>query len=722
MMTLCVAAVARAEVAPQLTGYSAAQSAAEREIEKQFLGYPSAAEAREVLRHLTAEPHPAGSARNYELAEYVADTWRQQALENVVIHRYDVLNSSPRSIAVEMLSPVRYAAALREAAFDADPDTKNPRIHSGWVSMSASGDVTAPIVYAHGGNPEDYEVLTKHGIDVRGKIVLVRYANPYSYRGFKALMAQRHGAAGLLIYSDPAEDGYSPQTSFPSGPRGGETHIQRGAITYDFFVPGDPLTPGWASVEGARRLSPDQAQSLPKIMATVLSWHDAKPLLEHMGGPIAPRAWQGGLPVTYRLGGQGIVHFKADMDTSVQPIYVVEARIAGAEFPDQWLVLGNHRDAWEFGAVDPSSGTTALLGVSHALGNLLKLGVRPRRTVILCSWDAEEVALTGSTEWGEEHADDLRAKLIAYLNVDEGVSGPRFTVSAVPSLAPLLVDVSRDLTDPSGRTLYEAWREGVRKQRAGHKGALPVTDSNLVETRIPGSSDDTVFLSFLVRPTMTAGFEGDDYYPSIYHSAYDDFYWMEHFGDPDFRYHVLMTQFWGVTALRLANADVLPFDYELYGINIQTFLNELDARTRLATHVDLGPLRETATELRRAGADFKRAVRKLLAAGPPDLAVMQLLNSGLMTVEANWRDPAGLPGRPWYQNVVYAKRLNYDPLQLPGITEAAEARAWSAARAQTAILVRALRQNVELLRAVAGQPQSATAAAVPAATRQSRNQ
>jgi N-acetylated-alpha-linked acidic dipeptidase len=708
LLGAAAASAAPATVAPAAvpataatTGFTAAHATAEQRIEERFKGIPSAAEERIVLRYLTAEPHPAGSARNHELAEYVADMWRKQGLENVAIRRYDVLNSAPRSISLEMLSPVRYTASLREAAYDVDPDTKNPRVRGGWVSMSASGDVTAPIVYAHGGNPQDYELLQKNGIDVRGKIVLVRYSNPYSYRGFKALTAEQHGAAGLLIYSDPAEDGYSPQAAFPNGPRGPETHIQRGSITYDFMVPGDPLTPGWASVAGARRLSPQNAQSLPKIMATVISWHDARPLLEHMGGPVAPAEWQGGLPITYRLGGEAMVHFKADMDTSVQPIYVVEARIVGAELPDEWVVLGNHRDAWEFGAVDPSSGTAALLGVSHGLGELLRAGMRPRRTLILCSWDAEEVALTGSTEWGEQFAADLRHKLVAYLNVDEGVSGPRFEVSAVPSLAPLLVEVSRTLDDPSGHTLYEAWREAARLTRAANHVNLPVTDANLVETRIPGNSDDTVFLSFLVRPTMTASFVGDDYYPSIYHSVYDDFYWMEHFGDPSFRYHALMSQFWGVTALRLANADVLPLDFELYGRNIQTFIDELARRTPSEGHLELATLRQAAVDFERAGARLKRALRDALAAGRLDAELSQRINAGLLAVEGNWANPAGIPRRPWYKHMIYAKRFNYDPLQLPGITEAAEAADWSTAQQQATALRQALRRNTALLRGLA---------------------
>ncbi|MBS0394776.1 MAG: M28 family peptidase, partial [Proteobacteria bacterium] len=695
--------------APAPLGFAAPRAAAERELERRFAAVPTPEAARAVLRHLTAEPHPAGSARNHELAEYVADAWRRQGLEHVEIHRYEVLNSLPRSISLELVAPVHYVASLREAAYPADPDTANPHVRGGWVSMSASGDVTAPIVYAHGGNPDDYEVLRRHGIDVRGKIVLVRYSNPYSYRGYKALLAEQHGAAGLLIYSDPAEDGYRPETAFPAGPRGPETHIQRGAITYDFFVPGDPLTPGWASVAGARRIPRGAARSLPKIMATAISWHDAQPLLEHMGGPEAPASWQGGLPLRYRLGGEARVHFKADMDTSVQPIEVVEARITGAERPDEWVVLGNHRDAWEYGAVDPSSGTTALLGVSGALGELLKSGARPRRTLILCSWDAEEVALTGSTEWGEEHAQELRRKLVAYLNVDEGVSGPNLDVSAVPSLAPLLIDVSRDLVDPSGRPLYEAWRAAVAARRAAAGNPLPVDDSNLVETRIPGNSDDTVFLSFLVRPTMTATFAGEDYYPSIYHSVYDDFYWMDHFGDPGFRYHVLMTRFWGLTALRLANADVLPFDYALYGRTVRAFIDELDARTPLAGHLDVAGLRAASAELERAGADLNRALGTALAAGAVAPPLADRLNQGLLAVEAGWTLPAGLPQRPWYRHLVYAKRSNYDPLPLPGVTEAAEAGRWPVARAQAAALRGALRDNAARLRALTAEVEAARA-------------
>ena len=283
--------------APAMMGFSPEAAQAQRELETKFKAIPSAEEARKQHRFLTLEPHPAASARNNELAEYVADQWRKQGWEDGVIRRYDVLHSAPREVSVEMVSPVPYQLSLREDAYEVDPDTKNPRVHSAYLGFSASGEVTAPVVYAHSGNPEDYELLRRNGIDVKGKIVLVRYSMPYSYRGFKALTAEREGAAALLIYSDPAEDGYRRGAVFPDGPWGPESHIQRGAITYDFMVPGDPLTPGWASVPGAKRIPVEQAVSVPKIMAVAISWRDAKPLLEHMDGPAAPKSWRGGLPI-----------------------------------------------------------------------------------------------------------------------------------------------------------------------------------------------------------------------------------------------------------------------------------------------------------------------------------------------------------------------------------------------------------------------------------------
>ncbi len=694
LSVLLAAAVVLAEtLQPQpLRGFSPAASEAQRLLEEKFKAIPSTSHLREHHRWLTREPHPAGSESNNELAREIAQRWKEYGLEDVQIRRYDVLNSAARQVVVEMVSPTRYRASLREEPYDIDADTKHPGISGAYAAFSASGEVTAPLIYAHSGNPEDYDYLSKRGIDVRGKVVLVRYSEPYSYRGFKALTAQKLGVAALLIYSDPAEDGYRRGAVFPDGPWGPESHIQRGAITYDFIVPGDPLTPGWASVEGARRIPVEEAASVPRLMAVPLSWRDAKPLLEQLDGPAAPKAWQGGLPLKYRLGGGRVqVHVKVDMDTRVQPNYVVEGRIRGAELPEEWVVMGSHHDAWVFGGVDASSGSAALMELARALGELKQQGVRPRRTLVLCSWDGEEVALTTSTEWGEQFAGELTQKVVAYINVDPGVGGPEFEVTAVPSLAPLAVEVSRSLDDPAGKSLYEAWKASAAR---GKKKKSPVADSELVNTRVGSGSDHTVFLNYLGRPVVLPGFTGPY---GVYHSAYDDFYWMNRFGDPGYRYHHLLTQFWGVLALRLANAEALPLDFVTYAQNIRSFVQEIDKRKKVRRQVDLKPLLQRVDDWQQAARRLQQAIDDSLQHGslPADQAAR--LNRRLMQVEANWLSPAGIPGRPWFKHLLYGTRFTYAHLELPALTEAVERGDWKAAQAEAARLEEALARNTALL-------------------------
>ncbi|HTS12483.1 MAG TPA: M28 family metallopeptidase [Candidatus Limnocylindrales bacterium] len=678
-----------------MPGFSTADAAKETSLEQRYRSLTSTSQIRDFHRYLTAEPHPAGTKRNNDLARWVADQWRAQGLENVTVHEYDVLNSRPREVSVEMVRPAHFHASLREEGYDVDPDTKNPNVDGAYLGYSGSGEVTAPLVYAHSGNPEDYAYLKQHGIDVRGKVVLVRYSNPYSYRGFKALTAQRLGAAAILIYSDPVEDGYKQGNVYPNGPWGPKSHIQRGAITYDFLEPGDPLTPGYASVPGAKRIAPEDAVSLPKIMGVPMSWGDAQPLLRHLDGPVAPRAWQGGLPLKYRLGGKNVVvHVKVDMDASVQPYFVTEARIRGSEYPDEWVILGNHRDAWVFGAVDPSSGTASMMELTRNLGELLRQGIRPKRTLVICSWDGEEYALTGSTEWGEQYADELKRKAVAYLNVDEATSGKDFQGDAVGSLAPLLVDVSRTLPAPSGKTLYDEWK--VSRQAELHKPA-PLADSDLPNTRIGSGSDHTVFLNFLGIPTMGLTFTGPY---GVYHSAYDDFYWMNRFGDPGYHYHTLMTQLWGVLGLRLANADLLPYDFEFYGATIRSFLDELNDSTHLSGKVPLDTLRRRIAEFETEGAGVKQSAARAIAGGHLDPAEASRINSLLMEVERNWCNPAGIPGRPWWKHSLYGARYTYAHLELPGLTEAAEAGDWNRAAEQAKILEDELSKNSALLRQI----------------------
>jgi N-acetylated-alpha-linked acidic dipeptidase len=688
--------------ASPILGFSPQHAAAEHVLESKFQSIPSPEKARAWHRTFTAEPHPAASDRNNQLADFIADEWRKQGWEDVALRRYDVLHSHPRSVSLEMTEPVRFTASLREDAYDVDPDTKNPAVSGSYFGYSASGDVTAEIVYAHSGNPEDYDLLRKNGISVRGKIVLVRYSNPYSYRGFKTLTAEREGAAALLIYSDPAEDGSARGKVFPDGPWGPESHIQRGAITYDYIVPGDPTTPGWASVLGAKHIAPEEARSLPKIPALPLSSRDAKPLLENMNGPEVPQDWQGALPITYRFTGAVKAHVKVDMDTSMQPYTVVEARIRGSELPDEWVLLGNHRDAWVFGGVDPSSGTASMMELTRSLGELKQRGIRPRRTIVVCSWDGEEYALTGSTEWGEQFADDLKKKLVAYLNVDESVAGAAttagpeglsFSPAAVASLAPMLVEASKDVRAPSGKSLYEAWRATSMRDS---KASAPPLDSALVETRIGSGSDHTVFLNHLGRPVINLDFTGDY---GVYHSMYDDHYWMEHIGDPAFEYHVALTRIWGLVALRLANADVLPFDFGFNAAALDNFLRELERQNNFKRRLSLKRLHARIAEFEKAGDLLRDAIAHDLLSGTtvaPEK--MQRLNEQLLQVESNWLDPAGIPGRPWFQHLLYSSRYTYAHLEFPGLTEAVEKQDWKLAEEQAGLLEKALKKNTELLR------------------------
>jgi N-acetylated-alpha-linked acidic dipeptidase len=716
-----------ADAQSQILGFTPTHATRESAVEEKFKSIPTPDEERRQHRIFTAEPHIAGSKRNNELAEYIRDEWKKQGLEDVIIRRYDVYGTNPKSASLEMIAPTHYTAVLRETPLPGDDDSKNPAISGAWLGMSISGEVTAPVVYAHSGNPEDYDLLRKNGISVKGKIVLVRYSNPYSYRGFKALTAQREGAAAILIYSDPAEDGYKRGKVDPDGPWGPEYKIQRGAITYDFIVPGDPQTPGWASIPGAKRIPIEEAKSAPKIMALPLSWHDARPLLENMkdDGPVAPESWQGGLPFPYHLGGERVkVHLKIEMDNGTQPYYVVEGRIRGAELPDEWVVLGNHRDAWVFGGVDPSSGTASMMELTRALGQLAKEGMRPRRSVIVCSWDGEEVGLTGSTEWGEQFADELRSKAVAYINVDEATSGPNFHGQAVASLAPMLEETTQTLQDASGKTLYAAWKETIAREREAGNQSGPfnsgAANTTLADTRIGSGSDHTVFLNFIGMPVIGLGFEGDY---GVYHSGYDDFYWMNHFGDPGYRYHTLMSQLWGVTALRLANADLLPFDFASYAANVRQFVNELANKNKpvilsggkagakdptkdcascgasgtASKPLDLSDIQKAIDAFEAAGKKLNDSLEAKLTSGPIDPQLALTLNHGMMQVERNWLNPDGIPGRPWFKHILYGARFTYAHLELPGLTEAVEAQDWPTAKQQADILEHALKKNTKLL-------------------------
>ena len=668
----------------RLKGFTGAGSREERRAEAALKMMADPKVYEEHLRFLTKEPHIAGTKRNYELALYVRDKFREFGLEDVELVEYQVLLSSPRDISVEMVEPVVYRATLREEGYPVDKDTSNISVSIGFNAYSASGEVTAPLVYAHGGNPEDYDRLLEMGIDIKGKIALVRYSEPYSYRGFKALTAQRRGAAGLLIYSDPKDDGFGRGAVFPDGPWGPESHIQRGGIPFDFMVPGDPLTPGWASVPGARRLKPEESEILPKIMAVPLSYKDARPLLQNLAGPAVPPEWQGGLPFAYRVGpGPAKVHLKVDMDNSVGSIWNVVGKIKGREEPEKWVVVGNHRDAWVYGAVDPSSGTAALLGLAQNLGRLVKDGYRPKRTIVFCNWDAEENTLTGSTEWAEQYADKLRKDGVAYINVDSAVSGTDFGATAVPSLSEFILQITREVPDPAtGKTVFEAM-EQLRR------GKDPTGKLRLIDTRVGSGSDHTAFLNHVCMPVLDISFGGPY---GVYHSQYDDFYWMSHFGDPGFRYHATMATLWGMTALRLANARIYPFDHEAYAGEIGTYVKEI------AGQGDKSRSLPTSTSWPAGSGVFRKIARELNGhidrllsrEGKVPSATLQSINAALMQAERDFGSPEGIPRRPWFKHLVYACKFTYDPEVLPGLTEAVEEKDRARAKEQIALLAQAV--------------------------------
>lgn len=679
----------RAEAPAPIRGFDAAGSSAQRAVEQQLQSRASAESIRGFHRELTRAPHPATSVRTREIAEYIAATWRAQGLDEVRVHRYEVLSSNPREVRVEMLAPHRYVPTLREDPIPADPDSAHPGISGAWASFSASGDVTAPVVYANSGNPADYAVLRANGIDPRGKIVVVRYSNPYSYRGFKALTAEREGAAAIIIYSDPQEDGFAKGPVYPEGPWGPASHLQRGGVAYDYIVPGDPLTPGWASVDGAKRIDVADAVSVPRIMALPMSHRDIQPILEALGGPEAPLAWRGALPITYRLGGaEARLRVRIDMQTDIQPNYVVEGRLHGAEEPDEWVLLGNHHDAWVFGGVDPSSGTASMLELTRVLGTLAREGQRPRRTLVFGAWDGEEVTLTGSTEWGEQFREELRDKAVAYLNVDSSASGPNLEISAVGTLAPAIVELSAELPSPAGGSLLDAWRKPVKGSGTITLGAR--REGERVVTRIGSGSDHTVFINHVGLPVADLSFSGPY---GVYHSAYDSHHWVSAIGDPGFAYARTMTTLWGSLALRLANAGILPFDVAAYAQAIQRFTRELEAIPQASYRLDTRPLLEAAGRLERAGQALTARMGASLAAGGLSERQAARINRELRAFEQTWLHEAGIPGRAWFKHLLYAPRYTYAAMSLPAVTEAAEAADWTRAKEQIALLVAKCEEN-----------------------------
>src|SRR5437870_756664 len=679
-------------------------SAEENAIEARFLAVPDPKLAEAHLRTLTQAPHMAGTPEDKATAEYVAQKFREAGLETEIVE-YKVWMNYPSEISVDVTAPVGVTmhGPTREHV-DGDPYQDDPRVVMPFNGMSPSGDVEGEVVYANYGSPQDFKKLEDLKVEWRGKIVLVRYGE--KFRGVKAFVAQEHGGAGVLTESDPADDGWRRGDKYPQGPWRPDAGVQRGSIGYMFQFPGDPTTPGVASVPSlpdSKRVPPQESAQLPKIPTTPLSYADAWPILEHLLGPDSPRDWQGSLPFTYHVGpGPTKVRMHLKQDYQYRSIWDVIGKVPGSEFPDEWVIGGNHRDAWVYGAVDPNSGTAAMLEAARGIGELLKSGWKPKRTIVIGSWDAEEEGLIGSTEWGEEHAADL-ANAAAYFNVDVAVSGPKFAASSVHSLKQFLREVSKAVPSPKGGTVYDAWRksaepkaEGVVSPQAaiGDIRRLPaaVVRSDVPVGDLGSGSDYTVFLERLGIPSTDVASSGSY---GVYHSVFDNFRWFTKFADPDFVYEQEMARVYGIEVLRMSGADVLPYDYEEYGKEIAAYVEGANkkAEKKFANQSpDFGPAREAAKYLESAGAAIL-AKQKSLA---PDSGK---LNRTLRDAERAMLIPEGLPNRPWFRHAIYAPGVytGYAAVVIPGVNEAIDAGDLERTRQQIAALAAAANRAAKVL-------------------------
>ncbi|HVN75572.1 MAG TPA: transferrin receptor-like dimerization domain-containing protein [Thermoanaerobaculaceae bacterium] len=695
---------------PALTGFSSQSSRVEREWESKFRAIPDPARMRDAMQRLAARPHAVGQPYDRDNAEWILARFKSWGLD-ARIETFEVLFPTPKERRLELLAPGKFVASLREPAVAADPTSgQTAEQLPTYNAYSPDGDVTGPLVYVNYGIPADYEQLERLGVSVKGAIVIARYGR--SWRGIKPKVAAEHGAIGCLIYSDPRDDGYFEGAAFPEGPFRPSEGVQRGSILDTDYV-GDPLTPGVGATKDAKRLAIKDAPVMPKIPTLPISYADARPLLEALGGPTAPEAWRGALPITYRVGpGAARVRLALKFEWGMKTLYDVIATIPGLAAPDEWVIRGNHHDAWVNGAEDPISGQVALLEEARAFGELLAQGWRPRRTIVYCAWDGEEPGLLGSTEWAETHADELSHHAVAYLNSDSNSRG-YLEMSGSHTLEAFYNDVARDVTDPeSGVSVWKRLRLRRIEEAATAEDRKELRErADLRIGALGFGSDYTAFLDRLGVPCLSLGYGGEDR-GGIYHSIYDDFDWYTHFGDTTFVYGRALAQTAGIAVMRLAGADVVPVRYGNLSDTVGLYLGELKkllekerdaavernreldegvfAATRdprdplvpppaeaVPPHLNFAPLENAADALARSAKRCDAALAKadLGALSPERLAAV---NAALVAVDRAMLDPAGLPGRPWYRNVLYAPGMytGYGVKTVPMVREAIELKRW----------------------------------------------
>ncbi|MCC4614645.1 M28 family peptidase [Xanthomonas campestris pv. asclepiadis] len=724
-----------------LPGYDTAAAQAQRALEARFDSGLKDADYRGWLKQWASAPNHVGSPHNLENARDLQNRLRGYGWD-ARIETFQVLWPSPRSSQLELLGAKPYVARLKEPPLPGDStSTQTENVLPPYVIYGGNGDVTGDLVYVNYGIAEDYEALARNGVDVRGKIVIARYGK--GWRGLKPRLAQEHGAIGAIIYSDPRDDGYFQDRAHPDGPARNQWSVQRGSVANFAIYPGDPLTPGVGASKGAKRLRIDQAGSVLKIPTLPISWGDAQPLLAALGGPVAPEDWRGALPITYRIGGDDTarVHLKVDADWGSKTIYNVIATLRGSEYPDQWVVRGNHRDGWVFGAADPLSGTTALLAEAKAIGELARQGQRPKRTLVYASWDGEEAGLLGSTEWAEQHADELRRKAVLYVNTDGNGRG-FLNAGGSHALQRLVNGVAADLRDPdSGVSVLERQRARARidalaptAKPAQKDIARQVAAGGDVPLKaLVSGSDYSPFLQHLGLTTLDLGYGGQGGGSGVYHSLYDSYDYFARYIDPDFSYLPLLSQTVGRTVLRVANAPVLPQRFGDFADAVAGYAQELKqqadndrtaARTQAellqagayaavdnpnrpqrapepkaaVPQIDFAALDQAITRLQTSARRYDDALAS--RGGALDARVRGKLNASLQRIDQTLLAEGGLPGRPWYRNLIYAPGLatGYEVKTLPGIREALEDRRWedlSAYIVQTAAVLDRYREAID---------------------------
>jgi len=716
LSTLTLAAAPAEEPVP-LQGFSSNAARAEREWEGKFRSVPSPDNLRDYMKHLSARPHHVGSPYDKENAEWILSRFKEWGWD-AHIENFEVLFPTPKERLVELVEPTQFTAKLEEPTVPEDPtSSQHDEQLPTYNAYSADGDVTGPLVYVNYGVPEDYEQLERLGISVKGAIVIARYGA--SWRGIKPKVGAEHGAVGCLIYSDPRGDGYFQGDVFPAGAFRPREGVQRGSVMDDTLYPGDPLTPGVGATKDAKRLPLKDVQTITKIPVLPISYADAQPLLAALKGPMAPEQWRGALPFPYHIGpGPAKVHLKVKSNWDIKTIYDVIARVGGSEYPDEWVVRGNHHDAWVNGAEDPISGLVAELEEARAFGELLKQGWKPKRTIIYCAWDGEEPSLLGSTEWAEEHADELTRHAVAYLNSDSNGRGYLF-MEGSHSLEKFINGVARDIEDPEKK--ISVWkRSQLRRIEAASSPEERQEARERPDLRISAmgsGSDYGAFVDHLGIASLDLGYGGEGG-GGVYHSIYDDFYWYTHFGDTSFVYGRALAQTAGTAVMRLVDAELLPFDFSDFADTIHRYTDDLKKLLKgkqdevreqnkeieegvfaatadpqktfvppkteeVPPYLNFAPLENATDALTQSAQRYRKAVEKANANGGAALASAPLsaLNALLIQSERKLTSPEGLPGRPWYKHEIYAPGVytGYGVKTMPAVRESIEQKKWKQA-------------------------------------------